>query len=60
MIIDKSFSKEWIQAQRLANKGADPGLIEKQIYAFALLQYLVKSGKEFVFKGGTSLTSALP
>ncbi len=55
MIVDKSFTKEWIQAQRAANKGADPGLIEKQIYTFALLHYLVKGGKEFVFKGGTSL-----
>jgi hypothetical protein len=55
MVVDKSFTKEWIQRQRAANRGADPGLIEKQIYAFALLHYLVKTGKEFVFKGGTSL-----
>jgi predicted nucleotidyltransferase component of viral defense system len=60
VIVDKSFTKEWIQAQRAASKGADPGLIEKQIYAFALLHYLAKSGKEFVFKGGTSLHLILP
>jgi predicted nucleotidyltransferase component of viral defense system len=60
VIVDKSFSKEWIQAQRKAYKGADPGLIEKQIYAFDLLHCLIKSGKEFVFKGGTSLHLILP
>ena len=60
VIVDKSFTKEWIQAQRSANKGADPGLIEKQIFAFELLHHLVKSGKEFVFKGGTALHLILP
>ena len=60
MVVDKSFTKEWIQRQRGANRGADPGLIEKQIYAFALLHYLVKTGKEFVFKGGPSLHLILP
>ncbi len=60
MIIDKSFTKEWIQAKRSAYKGADPGLIEKQIHAFELLHCLVKSEKEFVFKGGTSLHLILP
>jgi len=60
VIVAKSFTKEWIQAQRSANKGADPGLIEKQIFAFELLHYLVKSGKEFVFKGGTALHLILP
>lgn len=60
VIIDKSFTKEWIQAKRSAYKGADPGLIEKQIHAFELLHCLVKSEKEFVFKGGTSLHLLLP
>jgi predicted nucleotidyltransferase component of viral defense system len=60
VIVAKSFTKEWIQAQRSASKGADPGLIEKQIFAFELLCHLVKSGKEFVFKGGTSLHLILP
>jgi predicted nucleotidyltransferase component of viral defense system len=60
VIVDKSFTKEWIQTQHAANKGADPGLIERQIYAFALLHYLAKSGKEFIFKGGTSLHLILP
>jgi hypothetical protein len=60
VILNKSFTKEWIQAKRKAYKGADPGLIEKQIYAFELLNLLIKSGKEFVFKGGTSLHLILP
>ena len=60
VIVAKSFTKEWIQTQRSANKGADPGLIEKQIFAFELLHQLVKSGKEFVFKGGTALHLILP
>ena len=60
MILDKSFTKEWIQEQRIANKGGDPGLIEKQIYAFELLHRLLTGGKEFVFKGGTSLHLILP
>jgi len=60
VIVDKSFTKEWIQAKRSAYKGADPGLIEKHIYAFELLHCLVKSEKEFVFKGGTSLHLILP
>ncbi len=60
MIVAKSFTKDWIQAQRSANKGADPGLIEKQIFAFELLHRLVKSGKTFVFKGGTALHLILP
>lgn len=29
VIVAKSFTKGWIQAQRSANKGADPGLIER-------------------------------
>lgn len=60
MIIDNSFTKAWIRAKRSAYKGADPGLIEKQIYAFELLHCLIKSKKEFVFKGGTSLHLILP
>ena len=60
VIIDKSFSREWIQEKRKAYKGVDPGLIEKQIYVFELLHHLAKSGKEFVFKGGTSLHLILP
>ncbi len=60
MIAAKSFTKEWIQEQLSANKGADPGLIEKQIYAFELLHHLVKSDKDIVFKGGTSLHLIVP
>ncbi|RLD42924.1 MAG: hypothetical protein DRI86_10835 [Bacteroidetes bacterium] len=35
--------------------GSDPALIEKMIYAFYLLENLVKQNINFVFKGGTSL-----
>lgn len=34
---------------------ADPQIIERTVFAFGLLQALVKSGADFIFKGGTSL-----
>lgn len=60
MIADTSFTKQWILAKRKEYRGADPGLIEKQIYAFEVLHLLIRGGKEFVFKGGTSLHLILP
>ncbi len=60
MITKESFTKEWILKQRSVFPKADPKLIERQIYAFELLGLLVESGKEFVFKGGTSLLLLLP
>ena len=33
----------------------DPGLIERTLYAFGLLEALVQVGMPFIFKGGTSL-----
>lgn len=33
----------------------DPGILERSIYALALLGHLAESGLPFVFKGGTSL-----
>ena len=60
MIVAKSFTKEWIQAQRSMNRGVDPGLVEKHVFAFDLLHHLAQSGKEFVFKGGTALHLILP
>lgn len=33
----------------------DPGLLERVLYAFGLLEALVKVGMKFTFKGGTSL-----
>ncbi len=60
MIAKESFSKQWIQKQRKQYPKADPQLIERQIYAFELVGLLTKSGKPFVFKGGTSLLLLLP
>jgi hypothetical protein len=60
MISSESFSKEWIFEQRAAYPKADPQLIERQILTFELLGLLSGSGKDFVFKGGTSLLLLLP
>ncbi len=56
MILVKTLQAEWVDD--LCNstfKGSDPALIEKMIYAFYLLENLVKQDIDFVFKGGTSL-----
>ena len=60
MIDRDSFSKEWIFKQREAYPKADPQLIERQIVAFELIGLLSGTGKDFVFKGGTSLLLLLP
>src|ERR1051326_368358 len=60
MIARESFSIRWIQRQRKKYAGADPRLIERQIYAFELVGLLATFGKPFVFKGGTSLHLLLP
>ena len=54
MIQPESYSKEWIYGVR-GRSTADPGLIEKVIYALTLLEQLQMSGLDFVFKGGTAL-----
>lgn len=59
MIEKKCFSKDWIYAKR-GEIGGDPTLIEKTIYAFALLGCLGRLGVPMVFKGGTSLMLRLP
>ena len=54
MIGIKTFSLENIN--RVKDKyHSDPSLIEKNIYAFKLLDLLVQEGTSFIFKGGTSL-----
>jgi predicted nucleotidyltransferase component of viral defense system len=60
VIAKESFAKTWIEKQRKQYPKADPQLIERQIYAFELVGLLAKSGKPFVFKGGTSLLLLLP
>lgn len=54
MIIKDCFSSKWIQKQRVKYR-LDPSMLEKCIYAFALLGHLQESGLPFLFKGGTSL-----
>lgn len=44
----------YIRELQNSSKG-DPGLIERTLYAFGLLEALRRVGMEFTFKGGTSL-----
>ena len=60
MIARHCFSKKWIDRQRKQYPRTDPYLIERQLAAFGLLGLLVQSGKQFLFKGGTSLVLLLP
>ena len=60
MIKEICFTKEHIQSFRNIYKKANSEYVEKTIYAFELLSLLVKSGMEFIFKGGTSLLLLLP
>lgn len=56
MILPASFQSEWIQQiSKSIGKRGDPKLIEKIIYAFALLEQLKLSGLDLIFKGGTSV-----
>ena len=49
-----NFSESHIRALQLSSK-RDPGLIERTVFAFGLLDALCEVGLPFVFKGGTSL-----
>lgn len=54
MIARENFSEEHIR--QIQNKShRDPGLIERTLFAFGLLEALSQVGLKFVFKGGTSL-----
>ena len=54
MINHDSFTEEYIRKfQQKSNR--DPGLIERVIYAFGLLEAVARAGLPFIFKGGTSL-----
>jgi len=56
MILPVSFENTWIQQiSKTIGKRGDPKLIEKIIYAFALLEQLKISGLDLIFKGGTSV-----
>lgn len=54
MIIDNSFTKQWIQSIKFV-KQVHYETLEKVIYAMYLLEELVKTEIFFVFKGGSSL-----
>ena len=54
MLIKENYTVERIrELQKIYKK--DPSLLERVIYAFGLLEALVKSGLPFIFKGGSSL-----
>ncbi len=59
MITRGNFEEEHIRHLQRASKG-DPVLIERTLYAFGLLEALVRVGLDFTFKGGTSLLLLLP
>ncbi|MCF7825701.1 MAG: nucleotidyl transferase AbiEii/AbiGii toxin family protein [Candidatus Marinimicrobia bacterium] len=56
MIHLDTLSREWIMYVRGKIKGSDPGIIERLLRAYYLVEQLVKYDLEFVFKGGTCLT----
>lgn len=55
MIDNQSLNSEWIKRVSAKYRKADPALVEKVIRALLLLEGLVESKMDFVFKGGTSL-----
>lgn len=56
MIAQETFSSEWIQALRnKLGRRVDPKMIEKVIYALAILEQIKGAGLDFIFKGGTCL-----
>lgn len=55
MISTDSLNIEWIEKVAKANRNADKILVEKVIRALYLLELLLRSGLNFVFKGGTAL-----
>ncbi|WP_066435460.1 nucleotidyl transferase AbiEii/AbiGii toxin family protein [Chryseobacterium sp. CCH4-E10] len=55
MISKDSLTTEWLNSVSVKNNRADKILIEKVIRALLLLEGLVKSDVQFVFKGGTAL-----
>lgn len=59
MISKDNYTEEHIRDLRAASKG-DPGLIERTLFAFGLLEALRVVGLDFTFKGGTSLLLLLP
>ena len=59
MIGKTTFKKEWIRTFNEKPQKANPLIIEKEIYALQLLEFLAQSKLNFIFKGGTSLSLIL-
>ena len=59
MISKNSFTKAHIRSIKKTYKNLDEFLIERMIFAFGLLESLVRVNLPFVFKGGTSLVLLL-
>ncbi len=57
MILPDSYSEDWINflCGKREFRKINPPVFEKMIYALILLEKLVESGLDFIFKGGTSL-----
>jgi len=55
MILQETYTKQWIESFRKQFKTADTGIIEKMIMALSLLEELANQKIEFIFKGGTAL-----
>ena len=54
MLLQENFTEEHIRELQ-KNSHRDPVLLERAVYAFGLLEALVKVGLPFIFKGGTCL-----
>lgn len=59
MISKETFGENHIRELQIESK-VDPGLIERTLYAFGLLEALARVGLSFIFKGGTSLLLLFP
>jgi Nucleotidyl transferase AbiEii toxin, Type IV TA system len=55
MISRNSFSLPWLQQVAIRNNRVDLILVEKVVRALSLLEGLVESNLDFIFKGGTAL-----
>ena len=54
MLLKENFKEEHIRKLQKSSK-RDPVLLERTVYAFGLLEALVRVGMPFIFKGGTCL-----
>ena len=54
MLRSENYTADYIEELR-RKTGADPSILERTVFAFGLLETLVRVGMPLVFKGGTSL-----